>query len=90
MTFPFCEIIGKKLRSISVRIAGEPLLPFERGRRKTVEGLAGENKELETAEEEEYEEPRGREAVEKGTSERDGRSKKRERCLFFTIEAHCS
>lgn len=51
-----------------------------------VEGLAGEKKELETAEEEEY----GRRRKKKVANEMDEAKNANVTCFFFTIEAHCS
>lgn len=94
MTFPFCEIIGKKLRSIGV---GRRREIFVREIENTVEERRPEaEEEKSTPEFERVEEEEnggvGRTAGggrEKG-GEVDGAKSANVTCLFFTIEAHCS
>lgn len=93
MTFPFCEIIGKKLRSIGV------------GRRREIFVWEIENVEERRPEDEEEKRTPEFERVEKeengGSKGRKGGGREKEgevdeaksanvTCLFFTIEAHCS
>lgn len=92
MTFPFCEIIDKKLLSIGVERRRE-IIVWEI---ENVEERRPEDEEKRTSEFErvEKEENGGSKGTEGGGREKEGEVDEAKSanvtCLFFTIEAHCS
>lgn len=95
MTFPFCEIIGKKLRSIGAGCRREIFVSEIENAVEERRSEDEEEKRTPELERVEMEENGGS----KGWKAAEGREKEGEvdeaksanvTCLFFTIEAHCS